>query len=183
MFSAQHERCRMRYVKGAGNAWLGYETVWRYMCVLHTQPPTLIGATLRSCPLTPCWSQEMTRTRCRARVQAVAHRFWRWAFFLYLLPWPLYHAFAEEAATKFVHAISICVSFTRCGSLCGSPGRGELRDYPRCCITCTRFTESKEHECDARARAFSENVLKGTSELNNPSRIHIRPKIKFRCAQ
>ena len=43
--------------------------------------------------------------------------------------------------------------------------RGELRDEPQCCITCTRFTESGEHECDARTRAFSENVLKGTSGL------------------
>ena len=136
------------------------------MFYTHNKHETRIGATVLFFPLTPCSSQWTPRTLYCARVQAVARRFWRWAFFPYLLPWLLYHAFADEAATTFVHAISICVSASRdAGSCAAAPaGRGELREtIPG--LACTRFTESGEHECDARARAFSENVLKGTSGL------------------
>ena len=84
--------------------------------VLHTalRNPNWRHSTMLSFNTLPLTTE--VKTRCRARVQAVARRFWRWAFFHYVLPRPLYHTFAEEAAATVVHAIGpllICVSFAR----------------------------------------------------------------------
>ena len=45
----------------------------------------------------------------------------------------------------------------------------------RCCITCTRLPMCGEDKSDARARAFSENNLKGTSGFFRPEPEVTRP--------